>query len=136
MTKNGEVVEKNENLDEIVDKAVEAMEARAIAEKQPAYAKLLKPEQVEAMLMVGIESIEDVRAASDEELVKIKGIGLSALNKLREWSSADVGKGNAVARRYLSLKNGEETLDVRPGDIIPARFGAAEQVEKGKASWQ
>ena len=132
-----EEIGKEKELDNSqIDKIVDAMQARAIAEKLPEYAELLKDEQVEAMLKAGLESKADVRAASDESLMGIKGVGLSALNKLRELSSADVGKGNAIARRYLALNNGEETLDVSPGDIIPAKFGAKEQVEKGKASWQ
>jgi hypothetical protein len=47
-----------------------------------------------------------------------------------------VEKGDAIAKRFLVLKCDGERLDVRPGDVIPARFGAEEIVGKGKASWQ
>ena len=134
MTETGN--EQVELTEKQLNKVAELMEQRSVAEKQPAYAELLKPDQVEGMLKAGIESMEDVRAASDEALIKIKGIGSSALQALREWSSKDIGKGNAIARRYLALNNGKETLDVKPGDIIPEKFGAAEMVEKGKASWE
>ena len=122
--------------DSQIDKIAEVMEKRALAEKHPAYAHLLKPEQVEAMVKAELMSKEDIRAASDEDLIKIRGVGLAAVQSLRDWSVEDLGKGNAIARRFLVLKDGDDSLDVRPGDVIPARFGAENMVKAGKASWQ
>jgi len=122
--------------DEAVDKIAEVMERRALAEKAPAYSGLLKAEQESALVEEGLLNKEDIRAASDEELIKIKGVGLAAVQKLRDWSVKDLKKGNAIARRYLALKCDGETLDVSPGDEIPARFGAEEAVAKNKATWK
>jgi hypothetical protein len=122
--------------DSQIDKIAEVMERRALAEKQPAFAHLLKPEQVEAMVKVGLMDKEDIRSASDEDLIKIKSVGLAAVQILRDWSVEDLKKGTAIARRYLVLKDGKDRLDVSPGDEIPARFGAEEMVAAGKASWQ
>ena len=137
MTELGEFVENNEELsDSQIDKIAEVMERRALAEKAPAYSGLLKPEQEEALVKEGLMSKEDVRAISDEDLIKVKSVGLAAVQKLRDWSVEGLGKGNAIARRYLVLKCGDESLDVSPGDVIPEKFGAAESVDKGQASWQ
>ena len=129
-------IEEPKLSEEQIDEIADAMELRALAEKEPAFAKLLKPEQVVAMQTAGFFSKEDIRAASDEELIGVKSVGLAAVQTLRDWSSEDVEKGDAVARRFLALKDGDDSLDVRPGDVIPARFGAEEQVEKGKATWR
>ena len=138
MTKigNDQIVEKDKLSEEQIDEIADAMEKRALAEKEPAFARLLKPEQVTALQLAGLFSMEDVRAATDEKLMGVKSVGLAAVQILRDWSSEDIEKGDAVARRYLALIDGKDSLDVSPGDIIPARFGAAEQVEKGKATWE
>ena len=122
--------------DEQIDKIAEVMERRALAEKAPGYSGLLKPEQEKALMDAGLMSKEDVRAASDEDLIKVKSVGLAAVQILRDWSVKDLGKGSAIARRYLALKDGADRLDVSPGDVIPAGFGAQEAVDKGQAAWQ
>ena len=138
MTETGDVAKKTKDTvsDSQINEIADALEKRAVAKKLPAFAKLLKPEQVDAMLEAELATKEDIRAASDEDLIKVKGIGLATVQALRDWSVEDLEKGNAIARRFLVLRCGDESLDVRPGDIIPAKFGAKEQVERGKASWQ
>ena len=128
MTETGNV------LNDLVE---DVMEVKAVEKKEvPEFAKFLKEEQVAALVKAGYVDKLSVRAASDEQLVKVEGIGAATVMKLREWGISEVEKGNAIARRFLVLKCGDETLDVRPGDIIPAKFGAKEVVEKGKASWE
>lgn len=138
-----EIVKSGEIDPEVVDKIAKVMEERAIAEKAPEYAEIVNPAQVEALLAEGLESKEDIRALTDEELVKIDGIGAATVTKLREWGIEDVEKGNAIARCFLALKSSNERdengdklrLNVRPGDVIPTEYGAEELVEKGQASW-
>ncbi len=103
--------------------------------KVPDYEKFLKSAQVEALQNAGYKDELSIRAASDEELIKLDGIGPATIIKLREWGVIKVEKGDAIAKRFLVLKCGDERLDVRPGDVIPARFGAEEIVESGKATW-
>lgn len=134
MTENGEL--ENVTLsDDQIEKIASIMEKRSAAEAQAEFADLLRPDQVEALIKAGIKSKEDIRAASDEELVNIKGIGAVSVASLREWSIGGVEKGAAISKRFLVLTNGAERLDVRPGDVIPAEFGAARAVEKGQAYW-
>ena len=124
MTEIGEIL-----IEEEVEKVVKEVEV-------PEYEKFLKKEQVEALQKAGFVDKKAVRAASDEDLVKVAGIGAASVIKLREWAIGKVDAGDAISKRFLALKCGEESLDVRPGDIIPAKFGAERQVEKGKATWQ
>ena len=120
-----------------IDKGAEAMEKRAIAEKNPEFAGLLKEDQVIAMLNAGFESKLSVRAASDEELIKIDGIGAATVIKLREWSVFEVPEGDAISLRHLALNDGTDTpYNVNPGDIIPAHLGAEDQVNAGRAIWK
>lgn len=115
----------------------EVMEERAIAEKpMPEYAKFLKEEQVTELIKAGYTDKLSIRAASDEELIKVNGVGPATILKLREWGVVEVEKGDAVAKRFLALRDGADSLDVRPGDIIPARFGAERWVKSGKATWK
>lgn len=104
--------------------------------KVPEYEKFLKPAQVKALQNAGFPDKLSIRAASDEELIKLDGIGPATIIKLREWGVIKVEKGDAIAKRFLVLKCGDERLNIRPGDVIPSRFGAEEIVKKGKASWQ
>lgn len=98
--------------------------------------EILNEKQLEALKQAGLDNRIAVRAATDEQLVKVNGIGAATVIKLREWSVYDVEEGHAIAKRYLCLKNGKERLDVRPGDSIPPEFGAAEMVDKGMAEWR
>ena len=97
--------------------------------------KILKEAQIEALEEADLMDKQSVRAASDETLIKIQGIGPATIIKLREWSVTEVDDGDAISLRFLLLKNSGERLDVAPGDVIPARFGAARHVETGKARW-
>lgn len=134
MTENGELENVALN-DEQLDKVAEIMEKRVTAEANAEFAKMLKPEQVEALIKAGFKNKEKIRAASDEDLVAVKGIGIAAAQVLRDWATGGVKKGDAIATRYLVLKNGAEKLNVVPGQVIPAEFGAEEAVKKGQAYW-
>lgn len=105
-------------------------------EKAPEYEAFLNAAQVEALQKAGFIDKVTVRRATDEELIKLNGIGPATIIKLRDWCIGEVAEGDAVSLRCLSLNANGEILDVNPGDIIPAKFGAARQVEKGKASWK
>lgn len=99
--------------------------------------EILKEAQVEALEKAGLVDKVSIRAASDEDLIKIDGIGPATVIKLREWGVIEVEKGDAVAKRFLVLKcAGEDPLNVKPGDIIPARYGAEVVVKSGKATWE
>jgi hypothetical protein len=99
--------------------------------------EILNEKQLEAMKKAGFADKIAIRAASDEDLIKVEGIGPATIIKLREWGIEEAGAGNAVSRRFLVLKcKGKEALSVRPGEIIPAEYGADEMVEKGLATWQ
>lgn len=120
-----------------IEEGGKEMDKRALAEKpMPGYASFLKEEQVAELVKAGLNDKVSIRAASDEDLVKIDGIGAATVLKLREWSIIEVAEGDAVSKRFLVLKDGEDRLDVRPGDVIPARFGAERWVKSGKATWQ
>jgi len=98
--------------------------------------EILNKKQLEAMEKAGFSEKIAIRAASDSQLVAVDGIGAATVVKLREWSIYELPEGDAVAHSCLILKDGDERLQVLPGDIIPARFGAARQVEKGRATWE
>lgn len=98
--------------------------------------EILKEDLVELLGKLGLDNIEAIEKATDEELLQIPGIGQATLKKLRAWqpSAPIVEKEDAkecVSLRYLVF--GE--LNVAPGDIIPEEF-AEEQVLKGKARWR
>ena len=102
----------------------------------PEYDKFLKPAQVDALLGSGYANKHSVRTASDEDLIKLSGIGAATVIKLKEWAVGEVSEGDAISKRHLALKANGERLDVAPGDIIPAKFGAEEIVKSGKATWE
>ena len=99
--------------------------------------EILKDEQLEELEKAGLYDKAKIRAASDEELVGVRGIGLATAEKLREWAiPEEMADGDAISKRFLVLKHGAERLDVRPGDLIPAKFGAENCVKSGKATWK
>jgi len=104
--------------------------------KAPEYEAFLNAAQVEALQKAGLIDKLSVRRATDEELIKLDGIGPATIIKLRDWCVDEVAEGDAISLRNLALNANGERLDVLPGDVIPARFGAARQVEKGKATWR
>ena len=125
MTEIGEILIE----EEIEEEVVEEKEA-------PEYEKFLNKGQVEALKKAGLVDKISIRAASDEDLIKLDGIGAATVVKLREWGVGDVKEGDAISLRCLVLKREDEVLEVAPGDIIPARFDAARAVEKGQATWE
>ena len=108
-----------------------------VEEVTPEYPAFLDKKQVASLEKARIVDKFSVRAASDEQLVKLEGIGAATVIKLREWAVGAVPKGDAIAMRVLVFpdENGDP-VEFLPGDIIPAEYGAEEQVKKGKARWQ
>jgi len=123
---------------EVNETQIEQIEEEVIEEviPEPEYEKFLKAGQVEALKKAGLVSKKSIRAASDEELVKLNGVGLSTASKLKEWATGEVKEGEAISNSTVVFadKNGDP-IEVKPGDVVPAEH-AERMVEKGRARWQ
>lgn len=69
--------------------------------------------------------ISNPHEVSDEELLKIRGIGPATLEAIRDVK--------AVSVRFIDLGGG---YNVAPGNVIPQEYGPAEYVKKGWAEWR
>jgi len=99
--------------------------------------EILSNNELASLINLGIQTAEDVRNAEDEKLMEVKGIGPATVSKMRQWAELPPAQeGEALSTRYMLLKAGGEKLDVAPGDVIPAKFGAEELVKEGKARWR
>jgi len=131
MTEIGEIRE----IDDIMEERVEAEQE---AEKPiEGFEKFLKPAQADALKEARFVDKKSIRAASDEDLVKVNGIGAVAVVKLREWAvPEELKEGDAISLRCLVFADEDGfPVNILPGDIIPAKFDAARCVEKGQAVW-
>ena len=99
--------------------------------------EILNLEQCQALNSNSIYTREDVRAQSDEQLLLVPGIGPAALKKLRKITKLpEQVKGDAISSGYMVIRKGGKTLNVAPGDVIPAEYDAETRVAQGKARWR
>ena len=113
------------------------IEEEVVEPKSPDYEAFLNKPQVEALVKAGFVDKQSIRAASDEDLVGVQGIGAVAVVQLRKWAVPEkLQKGDAISQRCLVFadENGF-AVEILPGEIIPAKYNAARCVEKGQAVW-
>ena len=99
--------------------------------------EILSTNQLTELYNQDITDKKAVRGVTDEQLLSIEGIGPAAVGKLREWAKRSaIAEGDAISFGYMVIRKGEETLNVAPGDVIPAKYDAKTRVEQGKARWR
>jgi len=102
--------------------------------------EILNDEVVEMMQKLGLDTPQAVASASDEDLLKISGIGPATLKKLRAWEEKPPVVEKKDAKEAVSLycivvRDGDERVTIQPGDVLPVDM-AEKQVEKGRARWR
>ena len=99
----------------------------------------LQSNQIANLASRGYHTKQDIREASDDDLLDVPGIGPATLESLRELVKLPPKKGKqGIAKRFLVLRHNEtgKPLGFSPGDVIPEEYDPETQVKQGKAKWR